>query len=103
MLVAIALAPPRNGAVTIAGLECASFERWFKRFFELTNDPRYAETDQAATYFGAPLEQCSIVPAAPDYIGAMCLEHWVRSPSARLALSGDRYAHATADISKQIQ
>lgn len=99
----IALAPPRNNAVSIAGLESASFEHWFKRFFDLTQDPRQAETDQAATYFGARLQPCSIVPTAPDYIGAMCLEHWVTSPSARSALSGDRYAHATSEISKQIQ
>lgn len=102
-LAAIALAPPVNAAVSIAGLEAASFERWFKRFFDLVQDPRQAETDPAATYFGARLQPCSIVPAAPDYIGAMCLEHWVTSPSARMALSDDRHAHATAQISKQIQ
>jgi uncharacterized protein YbjT (DUF2867 family) len=91
-LAEIAIAPAKNGPAFIAGPERAPFEEWLRRVFKLSGDTRSVEVDLAATWFGAPLETDSIVPARPDYIGHLTLEKWFETAGAKQALLGDRYA-----------
>jgi uncharacterized protein YbjT (DUF2867 family) len=94
----IALSPPKYGPVYIAGPERDPFDRWLTRVFKLTDDPRSVEVDFKATWFGATLENDSIVPKQTDYSGHLKLEEWFATPEAKRALLGDRYAEAVAAI-----
>jgi uncharacterized protein YbjT (DUF2867 family) len=99
-LASIALRPPHNGAVTIAGNERATFEAWFQRLFASTRDPRRAVSDIDATYFGGPLEEESITAAHPDYTGRLRFEDWIQTEAAQHALNHDRHAEAVSQIKR---
>lgn len=103
ILAEIALEKPRNAVVQIAGPERDAIAHWLRRAFSVTNDTRVISADRTATWFGAPLEQQSLVPTHPDRMGTMFFDHWSTTPSARLALGGNRYASASAELERQIK
>jgi uncharacterized protein YbjT (DUF2867 family) len=99
-LAEIALAGPKNGAVSITGPEVMSFADWFKRLFARLGDARKAISDATATYFGGVVAEGSIVPEHPEYVGATTFDTWFDTPAAKHALGADRYAHADMAIEK---
>ena len=103
ILAEIALEKPRNAVVQIAGPERDAIAQWLRRAFSVTNDTRVVTADRMATWFGAHLEQESLVPAHPDRMGTMFFDRWSTTPSARLALGGNRYATASAELERQIK
>jgi uncharacterized protein YbjT (DUF2867 family) len=64
---------PVNGIVDLAGPEKAPMTEFLRRFLAVTGDTRKLIEDPAATYFGAPLTDSSLVPTGnhAERIGAI--------------------------------
>ena len=72
-----ALAAPRNGRFDIAGPDRLPFVALFERYLAAKKDERRAVEDGAATYFGAPLAESSLVPTGEARLGATSLAAWL--------------------------
>jgi uncharacterized protein YbjT (DUF2867 family) len=78
----VALAPPRNGIVEIAGPERAPFSEIVARYLKAIGDPRQVVSDPEAKYFGGRVEQHSLVPLAEARIGRIGFAEWLRRSQA---------------------
>lgn len=76
-LARIALRPPSNATVDIAGPESAPLVEFAKRWLKAKQDSRNVIADKAARYFGALLEDGSLVPQRQAITGAIRFEEWV--------------------------
>jgi len=74
----VALAPPQNGIVEIAGPERAPFVDMIGRYLEATGDLRKVMEDPAARYFGGRLEETSLVPRGEARLGRLDIDEWLR-------------------------
>ena len=77
-LAEIALEPPVNGIVEIAGPERAGLDELVGRFLAATKDPRQVITDVDARYYGVALNDRSLTPGADPRIGATFFEDWLQ-------------------------
>jgi uncharacterized protein YbjT (DUF2867 family) len=84
---AVALKPPANGIVEIAGPEREPLSELAQRFMSIIQDPREVVSDAQARYFGAELQNDTLVPAqAPTWQGGLNFDHWLQqSEFARYA------------------
>ena len=73
----VALAPPLNGTLEIAGPERLTMAELVGRFFRARSDARQVIVDPAAPYFGALLEPDTLVPAGAARIGTERLDAWL--------------------------
>ncbi|GAA5074697.1 SDR family oxidoreductase [Lysobacter panacisoli] len=72
-----ALEAPRNGMVEIAGPERQPLSALAQRFMSATQDAREVVADVHAPYFGAELQNDTLVPHAPPaFQGAQDFERW---------------------------
>jgi len=78
----VALAPPRNGIVEIAGPERAPFNEIVARYLKAVGDPREVVSDPKARYFGGRVEERSLVPLGNARLGRIALEEWLRRSQA---------------------
>jgi uncharacterized protein YbjT (DUF2867 family) len=74
----VALAPPRNGIVEIAGPERAPFDAIVARYLKAVGDPRQVVRDPDARYFGGRVEEQSLVPLGEARLGRIGLDEWLR-------------------------
>ena len=73
----LALSPPANGIVEIAGPEREPMPDLARRFMNIIQDTRDVVGDEHARYFGAELQHDTLVPAGSSWQGAMNLERWL--------------------------
>lgn len=73
----LAVQPPVNGIVEIAGPEREPLPDLAKRFMGIVQDPRQVVGDVHARYFGAELQRDTLVPAQAAWQGALNLERWL--------------------------
>ncbi|KWN74432.1 SDR family oxidoreductase [Burkholderia ubonensis] len=74
----VALSPPRNGIVEIAGPERAPFNEIVARYLKAVGDPREVMRDPEALYFGGRVEEHSLVPLGEARLGRIGLDEWLR-------------------------
>ena len=74
----VALAPPRNGIVEIAGPDRAPFSQIVARYLKAVGDPRDVVSDPEARYFGSRVEEHSLVPLGEARLGRIGLDEWLR-------------------------
>ncbi|PAY09039.1 MULTISPECIES: SDR family oxidoreductase [Bradyrhizobium] len=74
----IALEPPRNGIVEIAGPDRAPFNDIVARYLKAKGDPREVVRDPDALYWGGRVEEYSLVPLGEARIGRIDLNEWLR-------------------------
>jgi uncharacterized protein YbjT (DUF2867 family) len=74
----VAVAPPRNGIVEIAGPERAPFNEIVARYLKAVGDPREVVCDPEARYFGGRVEEHSLVPLGAARLGRIGLDEWLR-------------------------
>jgi uncharacterized protein YbjT (DUF2867 family) len=78
----VALAPPRNGIVEIAGPERAPFNQFIARYLKAVGDPRQVVSDPEALYFGGRVDDRSLVPLGEARLGRIGLDEWIRRARA---------------------
>ena len=78
----VALAPPRNGIVEIAGPERAPFNKIIARYLKAVGDPREVVTDLQAGYWGGRVEEYSLVPLGEARLGRIGLDEWLQRSQA---------------------
>src|SRR5262249_60712478 len=79
----VALAPPRNGIIEIAGPERAPFTEIVARYLKAVGDPRDVASDPEAGYWGGRVEQHSLVPLGEARLGHIGLDEWLRCSKVR--------------------
>jgi uncharacterized protein YbjT (DUF2867 family) len=77
-----ALAPPRNGVIEIAGPEREPFNEIVARYLKGIGDPREVVSDPEAPYWGARIEERSLVPLGEARLGRIDLDQWLRRSKA---------------------
>jgi len=75
-VVAAALGNPVNGIEEIGGPERFGLSDLVQKYLTKTNDPLTVVTDKDALYFGAPLEELTLVPADDAKLGSITFEEW---------------------------
>ena len=78
----VALAPPRNGILEIAGPERAPFDEIVARYLKAVGDPREVVSDPEARYWGGRVEERSLVPLGEARLGRIGLDEWLRRSRA---------------------
>jgi uncharacterized protein YbjT (DUF2867 family) len=73
----VALGPPVNGTIEIAGPERMRLDELVGRFLRATGDPRKLVTDPRAPYYGIAVDDRSLVPGADPRVGATRFEEWL--------------------------
>jgi uncharacterized protein YbjT (DUF2867 family) len=71
-----AVGEPLNGIVEIAGPERVRLAGMVQRFLRANHDSRKAVEDAGARYFGAELQEDTLVPGANPRLGAMNFDAW---------------------------
>jgi uncharacterized protein YbjT (DUF2867 family) len=79
----VALAPPRNGIVEIAGPERAPFNEIVGRYLKAIGDPREVVRDPDARYYGGRIEERSLVPLGEARLGRIGFDEWLRRSQTR--------------------
>lgn len=82
----VALGAPLDGMVEIAGPDRIAMSSLVEQFLALTHDPHEVYTDVNAPYFGAILQEDSLLPSAGARLGAIDFKRWfARSEYAQAA------------------
>jgi uncharacterized protein YbjT (DUF2867 family) len=77
----IAVQPPVNGMVELAGPEALPIAAFVGRFLAASGDKRSVIPDPQARYFGAALDDRGLTPSSTPRIGPTRLEAWIRHTS----------------------
>ena len=76
-LAELAVAPPLNGMVEIAGPEKFPMDKLAQKFLAASNDKRQVTADVHARYFGTELNDQSLTPGDNPRIGPTRFEDWL--------------------------
>ena len=72
----VAVSAPRNGTIDIAGPDRAPFDEIVRTYLADIGDPRPVRADAEAPYYGARVEQLSLVPLGDARLGRITLSEW---------------------------
>jgi len=78
-----ALAPPVNGTIEIAGPERVRLADLVARYLRETGDARTVQADEQARYFGALLQDDTLVPGPGPRLGSIGFDAWFSGAGAR--------------------
>jgi uncharacterized protein YbjT (DUF2867 family) len=76
-LATIAVGPPLNGIVEVAGPDRVSMAELVQRYLSKTRDSRQVVADSNARYYGLVLNDESLTPGANPHIGSTTFEEWL--------------------------
>jgi len=77
VLADLALEPPLDSIVEVAGPEQRPMTEFARQFLGATKDRRRVIADPVATYFGSVLDERHRRPSASARLGAVHLEDWL--------------------------
>ncbi|MET0533981.1 MAG: SDR family oxidoreductase [Steroidobacter sp.] len=78
----VTLGSPVNGIVEVGGPEKYRMDDLVRRVLQASGDRREVITDSHARYFGAELNDQSLVPGSNARIGATHFEDWIKDPAS---------------------
>jgi uncharacterized protein YbjT (DUF2867 family) len=78
VLADVVLGPPLNGAVEIGGPEAIRMDELGREVLSAREDPRAIVADVHARYFGAELNDQSLIPSAGARLGSLKFGDWLR-------------------------
>jgi uncharacterized protein YbjT (DUF2867 family) len=81
----IAVAPPVNGIVEIAGPEQFRLDELVRRRLAILKDSREVVADPQARYSGAKVDDRTLVPGKDARLGETRFETWLTQPAAKAA------------------
>ena len=73
------LGAPHNGVVEIAGPERVRLSDLVQHYLRAKNDPRQVVADVHAPYFGAELQDDTLVPGAGARLGTVKVDDWLQA------------------------
>jgi uncharacterized protein YbjT (DUF2867 family) len=73
----VAVGAPLNGTVEVAGPQQFRFDDLIRQGLGARHDPREVVADQHARYFGAELDERSLVPAGEARLGEIRFQEWL--------------------------
>jgi uncharacterized protein YbjT (DUF2867 family) len=76
-LAAVAPAAPLNGTIEIGGPEAMPITAFAAEYLRARSDPRRVIADPSAPYFGAVLEERSLIPGPDARLGKITLQDWL--------------------------
>lgn len=79
VLADLVLGPPVNGRVEVAGPDKFQLDELVRRVLDYRNDTRTVTGDSHARYFGAELNDDSLVPGMQHRLGTTRFETWLRA------------------------
>jgi uncharacterized protein YbjT (DUF2867 family) len=79
----IAVGPPINGVVEVAGPEQFRLDGLIRMGLAAKGDPREVISDPEARYFGAMLQERTLLPDARAVLASTRFEDWISQPAAR--------------------
>jgi len=68
---------PANGVVEVAGPDVFQLEEFIRMGLSATNDPRETVTDPKATYWGAELQESTLLPGPGAHIAETRFADWL--------------------------
>jgi len=74
----IALGPPFNGTVEIGGPDAIPLDELARQVFVMRRDPRQIVPDMHARYYGAELNDRSLIPGPEARLGTRKFNDWLR-------------------------
>jgi len=77
------LGAPQNGVVEIGGPERVRMADLVQHYLQAKGDARKVVADPHAPYFGAVLEENSLVPGANARLGTVKVDDWLKTQAAR--------------------
>ncbi|WP_027998439.1 SDR family oxidoreductase [Sinorhizobium arboris] len=81
-LAEVAVAPPVNGTLEVAGPEAMPLDEVVRRFLMATADTRKVVPDVHARYFGAVLDDRSLTPGENPRLGKIRFDDWLGRQAA---------------------
>ena len=82
-LATIAVSPPVNGIIEVAGPDRVSMAELVQRYLSKTGDARQVVADSNARYYGLILNDESLTPGANPRLGSTTFEEWVSAYKPR--------------------
>lgn len=76
----LAISPPKNGPLEIAGPERMAMSEIVSTYLQLKNDPRKVIADLHAPYFGAEINDRSLTPGPQPITGHTTYASWIAEP-----------------------
>ena len=81
-LARIAISSPVGGVIEVAGPEEFRMDVWIHRWLDARGDGRKVMTDQSCRYFGAVLDERTLLPDLHPIMGPTRLADWLRREAA---------------------
>lgn len=78
-LTSITVREPANATFDLAGPEAQGIDELIRRYLAAKGDSRKVVTDPHASYFGAKVNNHSLIPAGQSSIGSTYLDQWLSS------------------------
>jgi uncharacterized protein YbjT (DUF2867 family)/nitrite reductase/ring-hydroxylating ferredoxin subunit len=100
-LLKVATSSPLNGAIEIAGPEQFRFDELIRQRLRGLNDSREVIADPSARYFGAEMNENSLVPIGDAQLGETRFEDWL-SLSANQAAASATHSPTAASINRPV-
>jgi uncharacterized protein YbjT (DUF2867 family) len=77
----ISLRPAADGVVEIAGPEEFPFDQFVRQALITKGDPRVVVADPKARYFGAELQERTLLPTKAVHLGTISFNDWLAQPA----------------------
>jgi uncharacterized protein YbjT (DUF2867 family) len=81
----VAIGPPLDGVIEVAGPQRVRLHELVQAYLAAKKDPRAVVADVQARYFGARLDETTLVPGAQARLGTRRFEEWLAAQLPRAA------------------